>query len=171
MKKFFGVIIVGVLSFQAHASFQHSDVNAQGDQLAFFDDATGLEWLHFSVTSNQSINQVRSRTQSGGDLEGWRLPSQSEVYTLMENLFPSVDFSSTNYEYIDPVHENEIDAAFTYSGVSGYWNSRSVGYIMHVNDEGGVNRASNFLAFFDAVNARRRIRHCIHENHEGCAAS
>ena len=48
------------------------------------DTANRLDWLDLTVTRNFSYNNVISRMNSGGTLEGWRYASSSEVVKLWE---------------------------------------------------------------------------------------
>ena len=55
------------------------------------DTSTGLDWLDFDggaapATSQRSYNDVKSQLLPGGDYQGWRFASRSEVYQFVLNV-------------------------------------------------------------------------------------
>lgn len=53
---------------------------------SFKDTDTGLVWMDFGVNNGQSFNYVSGQLGSGGEYEGWRLPTASEVYEVWANV-------------------------------------------------------------------------------------
>ncbi len=49
------------------------------------DTASGLDWLDVSTTRGDSYNAVLGRISVGGNLEGWRLATSTELTTLFIN--------------------------------------------------------------------------------------
>lgn len=76
-----------LLSAQAHAAFTTTHWKSNGDGLATLDTSTGKEWLDLSYTSNWQPQSVLDAMQTGGSLAGWRLPTKTEVVTLINNWF------------------------------------------------------------------------------------
>jgi len=66
------------------------------------DTATDLEWLDLTLTSDRTFLDVSTEFGSGGDFEGFRYASLSEVSHLFVNAgIPNVNtrtFTAANYE-------------------------------------------------------------------------
>jgi hypothetical protein len=71
----------------ANAGLVEADWLSEGDNLALLDTNTGLEWLDFTETQNQSYNNVISQLNTTFDT--WRLPTFSEVSDFFNNAFGS----------------------------------------------------------------------------------
>lgn len=56
---------------------------------SFIDQETGFEWMDFGVAGNVGIsfNGVVTKLGTGGDFDGWRLPTNDEVYAMMKSAF------------------------------------------------------------------------------------
>jgi hypothetical protein len=56
---------------------------------SFIDQETGFEWMDFGVAGNVGIsfNGVVAKLGTGGDFQGWRLPTNDEVYAMMKSAF------------------------------------------------------------------------------------
>ena len=76
-----GIVLFGALSFMPIT--QAGVINTADD--SFIDEATGLEWIDFGITNNQSFNFVQANL--GGIYSGWRLPTYSEVLAMWSGLF------------------------------------------------------------------------------------
>tara|TARA_B100000949_G_C14182181_1_gene407953 strand:- start:30 stop:269 length:240 start_codon:yes stop_codon:yes gene_type:complete len=63
-----------------------------GDSAATYDSTSNLEWLKLTQTDNMSIADVQAELALGSDGQfyGWRLPTESEVETMMTNMFGSL---------------------------------------------------------------------------------
>jgi hypothetical protein len=72
-----------------------ADAFTVGDNKAVKDTTSGLIWLDFGITNNQSYNQIVS--QLGTTYAGWRLPTEAEVKGLWSNLFSASDNWQPNY--------------------------------------------------------------------------
>jgi len=88
------ILAVLAMSFQASAEFISLDWKVAGDDRAFLQEETGIEWLKLTETVNMSINQVESELVAGGLYEGWRLPDLSEV----DGIFNDVLATSPAFE-------------------------------------------------------------------------
>ena len=69
----------------AGAALTSSDWLNPGDGLLTIDSDTGLQWLDWSYTNNRSYNDVFSQLGAGGEFEGFRYATESEMRTLYEN--------------------------------------------------------------------------------------
>ena len=56
---------------------------------SFIDQENGFEWMDFGVGGNVGIsfNGVVAKLGTGGDFDGWRLPTNDEVYAMMKSAF------------------------------------------------------------------------------------
>ncbi|WP_041766059.1 PEP-CTERM sorting domain-containing protein [Psychromonas ingrahamii] len=54
---------------------------------SFIDQTTNLEWMDFGINNGQSYNYVASQLGSGGEYEGWSLPTSGQVYAMWANAF------------------------------------------------------------------------------------
>lgn len=81
------LLLVTTLLFSgaSHAAFSATDWKSAGDAKATLDTSTGLEWLDLDLTGGWTLQAAINATQSGGSLAGWRLPTKSEVTTLMNH--------------------------------------------------------------------------------------
>ena len=85
-------------SLPSQAELISSDYLSEGDSLAALDTETGLEWLSLSETNGMSINDALDAI-NGGKLDGWRLPTQDEVTTLLDSVFEDISFSDETTLY------------------------------------------------------------------------
>ncbi len=76
-----GIILCGVLSFLPVT--QAAVINTTND--SFIHVETGLEWIDFGITNNQSFNSVEANL--GGIYSGWRLPTYNEVLVMWSGIF------------------------------------------------------------------------------------
>jgi len=95
--------IVGLLPYApANAAFLERDWKSAGDKLITLDTNTGLEWLDVAESTNYSFNYVNSQFGVGGDFEGFRYATTSEVKEFITNagwpVFGSTIFSPEAYE-------------------------------------------------------------------------
>lgn len=86
-------LVLPVLSYDANASFVHTDWKTAGDAQATLDSSTGLEWLKLNNTAGKSLATVRAEIDTL--YEGWRLPTEVEVMQLFRNLL------GNNYAYVE----------------------------------------------------------------------
>lgn len=78
--------MVMALSGTANADYMSLDWKAEGDQLAFLDIDSGIEWLKLDQTVGMTFNEVSAELGEGGLFEGWRLPTASEVESIVTSL-------------------------------------------------------------------------------------
>ncbi len=77
------VAVLALLTATAHgATVTSRDWQTAGDGLLTYDSATNLEWLDNSVTANVSFDDVQAQIAPGGALEGFRVASLDDVWTL-----------------------------------------------------------------------------------------
>jgi len=78
-------LLLIVASLDANAAIISVDLQTPGDNLVTRDTDAGLEWLDVPLTVNLSFDYVSSQFGSGGQFEGWRYASNSEVITLLDH--------------------------------------------------------------------------------------
>lgn len=124
----FLVLSIGVLPTFAQANFINTDWKVAGDSKAMLDQSTGLEWLRPTETQNISINQMLALIDQGV-YQGWRLPTEAEVATLMLNFFGG-----------DPYANRTVLSALagSYRALFGQGSSRVFG--LYITQSGSVNR-------------------------------
>ena len=84
MNKLAGILVTILFATNALGnSVSSRDWQAAGDGLLTFDAATNLEWLDSSVTTSTSYLEVESLIALGGTLDGFRVASLDEIWTLM----------------------------------------------------------------------------------------
>lgn len=88
-------LAAGLISTQASAAFVSTDWKVAGDKGAVLDTDTGVEWLNLDATRGWTLAQAIAETSDGGSLQGWRLPSSSEVAAMLTSFFEGHDISIT----------------------------------------------------------------------------
>jgi hypothetical protein len=140
---------VALFSGAANAEFSVVDWQEEGDSNIAQDSETGLDWLRLTNTQGMSINEVVDELGEGGDFEGWRLATSTEVQTMIENVYPQFDFSddegttvtysktytggSDYYSALRTTWAETLGLRYytTSSGSNRYWT----GYGLYLNDE------------------------------------
>lgn len=86
-------------SLSSQASFVEADWKVVGDNDAILDTRTGYKLLDIGFTRGMSINDVEQATLLGGEFEGWRLPTYSEI----QEIFYSTTgrYNRTHNYYVD----------------------------------------------------------------------
>lgn len=90
------VLACGLFSMSAHAGFVKVDYIEEGDNRVVLHEESGLEWLRLDETTGMSLNQVKA-SLNGGELEGWRLPTESEVDNMIGEWFASIPLNGGDY--------------------------------------------------------------------------
>ncbi|APD91959.1 hypothetical protein BM525_18935 (plasmid) [Alteromonas mediterranea] len=126
------------LSFASHAELVSTDWKTEGDALATLDTETGIEWLDLSETDELSIDTVISMTSAGGEFEGWRLPTQSEVTALLQTLFPAG--ISTGKQTSTAKYGESVSAFYELFGYTATDTPRAYGLYQR-DDTGAVRMA------------------------------
>lgn len=72
------------------AEIVQGDWRSNGDGLAFVNTKDGTEWLSVTSTMGWSLAKLQSEIQDGGVLEGWRIPNQSELESVLNAIMPRV---------------------------------------------------------------------------------
>jgi hypothetical protein len=85
-KKLLAATLLLAIGGQAHAEYMELDWQEEGDGRAFLDMDTGIEWLKLGETVGYSINSVSDEFGAGGEFEGWRLATRSEVTSIAADL-------------------------------------------------------------------------------------
>jgi hypothetical protein len=99
---------------------QQADAFTAGDNKATLETSTGLIWLDFGLTNNQTFGTTKSLLDS--TYAGWRLPTQSEVIHLWNSLFGHLPgwFSFGTFGYVNnPDLAADFDAISNIFGVNG----------------------------------------------------
>lgn len=99
---------------------QQADAFTTGDNNAALETSTGLVWLDFGITNNQTITSTLDQLDS--TYAGWRLPTQSEVIHLWNGLFAALPgwFSFGTFGYVqNPDLEAEFNAIYDIFNVNG----------------------------------------------------
>ena len=76
--------VICFISISANASLIRSNFNGFDTVI---DTNSTLEWMNLDATKNLSINEVNSLLST--TFSGFRLPTQEEVFTLIDNSLPS----------------------------------------------------------------------------------
>ena len=78
---FIGLMLITGLGNLAQAGFMQINTSL-GTSTALLDTSSNLAWLHLTLTSNQSYNQVSANLGSGGTFDGWRFATPAELVTF-----------------------------------------------------------------------------------------
>jgi hypothetical protein len=120
MKRIFSAIlfILTTLTFGTQAAIIENDTEFAN---SFKDTDTGLVWMDFGVQGNvgESYYDVQGKLLSGGDFEGWQLPSLDQVYTMWVN-FANFGNATVYYDLdsqtVTDVYNEAVNAiGFNYS--------------------------------------------------------
>jgi len=129
-KRVLALAAVALFSSVSQAEILHTDWKAEGDQLAFVDTDTGIEWLKLDYTAGMTISQ-------GLSIDGWRLATASEVEELVYHIIPSFFTSTNNYNsYTNYVDATEWSNWTSLMGVTGYDYGRNWSFGQYLTDEG-----------------------------------
>lgn len=103
------VITIGLLfSPLSSAAIVSVDWNSVGDNLITRDTASGLDWLDLTETNDMSYNTVFAEIGDGGQFDGWRYATNSEVVILWSNF--GIDLSSNSVTSIGGMDPNVATA-------------------------------------------------------------
>jgi hypothetical protein len=100
-------ITAGLMSMNAQAALVAQDYKTTNDKLITYDNVTNLSWLKLTQTVGMSINQVKAEFAAGGRFEGWRLPTDDEVESIVRAA-------------MSPLAFNEDATLYNGSGYRGY---------------------------------------------------
>ena len=108
LKTVMSAALATVMVGGANAGYISLDWQEEGDDRAFLDEDTGIEWLKLSETAGMSINDVQAELGAGGLYEGWRLASAFEVESITEDITGySASASLRNVSYAETTHMHE----------------------------------------------------------------
>lgn len=99
---------------------QQADAFVAGDNKAALETSTGLVWLDFGITNNQTVTSVLEQLDS--TYAGWRLPTQTEVINLWSSLFGHLPgwFSAGTFGYVSgPDLGDDFSAIYDIFNVNG----------------------------------------------------
>jgi len=102
------VALVMAVAGTANAEMVSTDWLASGDGLATLDTQTGIEWMDLTQTKGMTVNQILNDSR----FDGWRLPTASEVESLLKSYLPDVDhhYTLTYYQLgAWPHYENKSE--------------------------------------------------------------
>lgn len=125
-----GTLFLFFSAFSAHAELVVTDWETEGDGLIAVDTDTGFKWLNLTLTVNESIDDISMKLST--IYSGWKLATEDEVFTLMDNHFEWDDAA----ERKAPVElRDEWQAAMGATGPHG----RSYG--TYINNDGKARMA------------------------------
>lgn len=87
---------------------------------SYLDTATGIEWLEVTKTAGLSYNEVSTQFGNGGDFEGWRYATGSELNDMMSRYG-----GDGETDYTEP---NPFDSAFSTSLLNVFGHTYNVRY-------------------------------------------
>lgn len=109
------------------------------DTAITLDTSTGLEWLDLTVTLNRSYNDILSNLDSGGEFEGWRFATRTDVIKLWDSfgiaapVTDSKESFAEKYEgalnFLDLIGNTRLERANT-------WNPFTDGFVL--DTDGGL---------------------------------
>lgn len=102
------------------ASLFERDLYSTDDALLTYDTSTGLEWLDVNFTVSRSYNEISVEFGAGGEFEGFRYASRTELLALLE----ITGISNTFGEYVDT---GEAYRIFDFMRLFGYTSYNEVG--------------------------------------------
>lgn len=84
LNKIMAVSLFALTSLNVHAGFVKADWKVEGDNKAFVEEETGIEWLKTTITDHDGLDydQTLANFGEGGVYEGWRVPTYQEVDAL-----------------------------------------------------------------------------------------
>ena len=91
-----------------------ADVSAGGDNKAFIDYRTGLEWVRLAQTNTFTDTTIQNELQEGGQFAGFRIANEAETESLLHTITPN---------YFDPVHVYAVDTHYIVPAQWRNWNS------------------------------------------------
>lgn len=109
---------------------QQADAFTTGDNKAALETSTGLVWLDFGITNDQTMSDVSAQLASS--YAGWRLPTQSEVIHLWASLFGSLPgwLSFGTFGYV-----NNSDLASEFDAIYDIFNVNGLGEAIVIENE------------------------------------
>ncbi|MDO6488693.1 PEP-CTERM sorting domain-containing protein [Colwellia sp. 6_MG-2023] len=129
-----------VLSFSplASAGLIQADYTAVNDNLAVYDDKSGITWLDLSLTANMSYNHA------GTAFTGWRHATNSEIASLFQNNFTAPTYNPSGYQTsILATTELGLEAKIFQQlfGLSFTSTSTTTSFGLYSNEDGVLNIA------------------------------
>ena len=118
--------LLGLSVSSVNAAVMSADYRVSGDGSITIDTVSGYEWLDLTLSTGRSFNDVSNEFGAGGDFEGWRYASPSEVGDF---------FSSAG-------------GAGTYTGAQG----TNVEWITRLMSLWGITGQTSDTNFSDAIN-------------------
>ncbi len=91
-----------------------ADIAQAGDNKAFIDFRTGLEWVRLSRTNAFTDATIQAELQAGGQFEGFRIANEAETDSLLRTITPN---------YFNPVHVYSVDTHYIVPEQWNNWNS------------------------------------------------
>ncbi len=147
----FGAIIAGTVH-SANAELIQSDFLVEGDKYAVLDTEQNITWLSNTLTMGQSYNQVMARI-NGGDLDGWRVPTVSELYTMMSESF-SKDINFYSPVWVYQASTNEEAKVFRNLFFSGNSSGYQYGLFEYNSKISLTGNSGDSVAGLNFVNGR-----------------
>ena len=140
-------LAIGVLFSQnIYASIVSNDWQSNGDNLISRDTITQLEWLDLTETNGLTFDYVSNQLGVGGEFEGWRYATSTEVVELWNNF--NIDLVSTPYHNTGPVN-NDLIIATSFLGniLNEYSTVYSYGALGITSDTNAANQLLRLGSF------------------------
>lgn len=85
------LVISTVIFFSSFSSGEYvlRDWKTTGDGLVIRNTSTGIEWLKWTESTSISYNDIQAQFNPGGNFEGWRHATLSEVENMLSDFFSS----------------------------------------------------------------------------------
>jgi hypothetical protein len=129
------VSALALSSIGANAEFIKGDWKTVGDNLSVVDIESGVEWLSLGQTDSMSINQVQGLLET--TFQGWRLPTQSEVNTMIHNL-TGLDTEDNGFNTFSVAYRTEALSNYYTTGATGSYYYWRYAQGMYMGDDGDV---------------------------------
>lgn len=122
-------------------TFFSSFTFSSASHASYLDTATGIEWLEVTKTAGLSYSEVSAQFANGGDFEGWRYATGSELNDMMSRYG-----GKGETDYTEP---NPFDSAFSSALLDIFGRTYNVRYDDYVLIESFDSNLSNTTVIYD----------------------
>ncbi len=137
LSKYLFALTVGFTSLGANAEFVTTDVFNVNDQKGLVDTSTGIEWIKLGQVRNMSISDAQNLLST--TYAGWRLPTQSEVESMMYDIIgitPNTDSTYANLR--DARYKDEAIAFHNVFQATRYYSNHRWSKGLYLDDNGNA---------------------------------
>lgn len=149
--KFLSTFLVFAALLSTSATLHAAPVDFIDNGISTTDKLSGLEWLDVSETSGRSYNDVSSELGAGGEFEGWRYATSSELLTLVSNWTGQI--ITATHQVLFPEGEGSIDGLVSLLGPtsSDFFSSDENAFVKGILADpiGGWHHQAAFLFNLD----------------------